>query len=185
MDKYYYRFDRNFTRVNSQGIGRFFGGYNTGNQLDSSAYMATFSDSNGAYSNDNKSVIGSPYNSTPEQFAAQQPSSDLAWFVDLGATSHITSNLNNLSLHSPYHGGDKVTVGNSKQLPITHVDTSMLNTNSNSFLCIPNILHVPSIHKNLLSVSQLIRDYNVVAEFHSNVCLIRDKIRGSSSVGTP
>ena len=72
VDKCYYRFDRNFTRVNSQGTGRSTGGYTIGNQLDSSAYMANFSDSNGVYSNDNGSVIGSPYNSIPEQFVAQQ-----------------------------------------------------------------------------------------------------------------
>ena len=70
MDKCYYRFDRNFTRVTNQGTGRFSGGYNPGNQLDSSAYMATFSDSNGVYSNDNGSMIGSPYYCTPKQLAA-------------------------------------------------------------------------------------------------------------------
>ena len=95
--------------------------------------------------------------------------------MDSGAINHITSILNNLSLHSPYHGGDKITIGNGKQLPFTHVGTGMLNTISNSFLCIPNIFHVPSIHKNLLSVSQVTRDHHVVAEFHSNVCLIKDK----------
>lgn len=135
VDKCYYRFDRNFTRVNNQGTSRSSGGYTTGNQLDSSAYTATFSDFNEVYSNDNGTMIGSPYNSTPKQFAAQQqPSfSNPAWFVNSGATNHITSNLNNLSLHSPYHGGDKVTIGNGKQLLITHVGTGMLNTNSNSF----------------------------------------------------
>jgi len=85
-----------------------------------------------------------------------------------------------MSVHSRYYGGDKVNIGNGKQLPITHVSTSSLQTfpHSNSVLCVPNILHVPSMKKNLLSVSQLTREHNVIVEFHSNVCFIKDKITG-------
>ena len=36
---------------------------------------------------------------------------DSPWFIDSGATNHITTSLNNLSLSSPYEGTDKVTVG--------------------------------------------------------------------------
>lgn len=100
--------------------------------------------------------------------------------MDSGATNHITSNLNNLSFHTPYHGADKVTIDNGKKLPITHIDTSPLQTlpQSNFVLYVPNILHVPSMTKNLLSVSQLTRQHNVIAEFHSNVCFIKDKTSG-------
>ena len=105
---------------------------------------------------------------------------DHSWFVDSGATNHITSSLNNLSLHAPYNGGDKVSVGNGKQLSISHVGFGQLHTQTKpvSIITLPHVLHVPNIKKNLISVSQLTNDHNVVAEFHSNMCLIKDKSTG-------
>jgi histone deacetylase 1/2 len=38
-----------------------------------------------------------------------------------------------------------------------------------------NMLHVPSITKNLVSVSQFARDNNVFFEFHSNVCYVKSQ----------
>jgi len=155
-----------------------------GSQLDNQAYIASLNESNRAYMNDYGSSQSSHYGnfSKPnlysfDQFVSSPNLLDQSWFVDSGATNHITSSLNNLSLHTPYHGADKVTIGNGKQLPITHISTSSLQTlpQSNYVLHVPNILHVPSMTKNLLSVSQLTREHNVIAEFHSNVCFIKDK----------
>ena len=39
-----------------------------------------------------------------------------------------------------------------------------------------HVLHVPKITKNLLSVSQFTKDNNIIAEFYSNCCLIKEKI---------
>jgi len=66
--------------------------------------------------NDMGSVQGYHYCSpsnpyTPDNFVVQPSLSDPAQFVDSEATNHITSNLNNLSLHAPYTGGDKVSIG--------------------------------------------------------------------------
>ncbi|KAL5563840.1 hypothetical protein UlMin_033587 [Ulmus minor] len=36
---------------------------------------------------------------------------DSAWFMDFGATHHITSNANNLDSTNPFNGNDKITVG--------------------------------------------------------------------------
>ena len=131
------------------------------------------------------SIQGSHYGNLPpklllhhsDQFISSSSIPDQSWFVDFGAMNHIISNLNNLSVHTPYYGGGKVTIGNGKQLPITHVGIGSLQTfpYSNSVLCIPNILYVPSMRKNLLSVSQFTREHNVIAEFHFNVCFIKDK----------
>ena len=101
-----------------------------------------------------RSTHGIPYgpNSQPSetyQFLHSPIPFDCSWFENLGATNHITSNLNNLSLHSPYYGGDKVTIGNDKSLPITSVGTTQFS----SLVSVPNVLHVPQIKKNLISVS--------------------------------
>ena len=42
-------------------------------------------------------------------------------------------------------------------------------------ICLSNVLHVPAMKKNLITVSQLTRDHNLVAEFNSSFCLIKDK----------
>jgi len=91
-----------------------------------------------------------------------------------GATNHITSSLNNLSLHSPYHGVDKVAIRNGTKLCISNVGLSQLYTQTKptSIISLSNVLHMK---KNLITVSQLTRDNNVIAEFHSNSCLIKDK----------
>jgi len=163
----------------NQGFGQF----NNGGQLDSKAFMAAFSGSSGAYVNDSGSVAGGAYYSN---FSSPQPDNlshssasvaDPAWFVDSSATNHITSNLHNLSIHTPYTGDDKVVVGNGKALPISNIGCSNLYTHQQpvSVISLPNVLHVPSMKKNLLSVSQLTRDHNVIAEFHATSCLIKDK----------
>ncbi|KAJ8622019.1 hypothetical protein MRB53_030548 [Persea americana] len=54
----------------------------------------------------------------PSQLAAMAASfnqnNDQQWYADSGATSHITNDLNNLSLQSGYQGKDQVTVGNGQ-----------------------------------------------------------------------
>ncbi|XP_010544446.1 PREDICTED: uncharacterized protein LOC104817067 [Tarenaya hassleriana] len=42
------------------------------------------------------------------------------WLVDSGASHHITSELDNLAIHSPYHGNDDVVLGDGSGLSITH-----------------------------------------------------------------
>jgi len=62
------------------------------------------------------SVQGTDYDhfSQPSETLSQSSLPLPSWFVDSGATNHITSNLNNLSLHAPYNGVDKVSIGNGK-----------------------------------------------------------------------
>ncbi|PRQ17015.1 putative transcription factor interactor and regulator CCHC(Zn) family [Rosa chinensis] len=48
---------------------------------------------------------------TPED---QLDSSSSLWYLDSGATNHITADLNNLSIHTPYNGPDTVTIGNGE-----------------------------------------------------------------------
>ena len=73
-----------------------------------------------------------------------------------------------------------MAIGNGKTLPISHVGYRNLYTHQQlpSILYLPNVLHVPSMKKNKLSVSQLTRDHNVVVEFHATSCLIKDKDSG-------
>ncbi|XP_010513458.1 PREDICTED: uncharacterized protein LOC104789463 [Camelina sativa] len=70
-------------------------------------------------------------------FTPWNPRANLAvaspWVLDSGATHHITSDLNNLSLHQPYHGGDEVFVADGSTVPITH--TGELSEYGGPLLC--------------------------------------------------
>ncbi|GFP98119.1 hypothetical protein PHJA_001956000 [Phtheirospermum japonicum] len=76
------------------------------------------------------------------------------WVVDSGATNHVAANLGNMSIQSEYTGTDNLVVGNGQSLPISHIGQSFLTAKhvSNS-LPLKNILVVPKISKNLISVS--------------------------------
>jgi len=102
------------------------------------------------------------------------------WFVDSGATNHVATSLNNLSVSTPYHGHEQVVVGDGKKLPISNVGVSLLKSHNCpvSIISLSNVLHVPHMKKSLLSVSQLTRDNNVVALFDSTSCVIKDKDSG-------
>lgn len=99
---------------------------------------------------------------------------DTCWFPDSGATNHVTNDLNQLSINSEYTGPEKIHVGNGMGLPITHVGSASLHVNSRVFH-LKNLLHVPSITKNLLSVSQFCTDNNVYFEFNSTSCFVKDQ----------
>ena len=92
------------------------------------------------------SVQGAHYSnfSQPSENLYESSLPDPSWFVDFGATNHITSNLNNLSLHAPYNSVDKMSVGNGKLLYISNIGLRPLYTQTNptSTISLPNVLHV-------------------------------------------
>lgn len=57
-------------------------------------------------------------------------------YFDSGATSHVTSDLSNLTIQQPYTGGDGVLVGSGSTVPIAHSGKCILITNSYFFLFI-------------------------------------------------
>ena len=68
-------------------------------------------------------------------------------------------------------------MGNGAGLDIHHIGHSLF-TNSNRTFVLNNLLHVPNITKNLISVSQFAQDNNVYFEFHPFYCLVKDQVSG-------
>lgn len=111
-----------------------------------------------------------------------KPSSHLAnttsppsqpWLVDTGTTHHLTADLDNLAIHSEYHGPEEVTVGNGSKLPISSVGSSSFKIANKQFH-LNDILHVPTATQNLLSVSSFTQSNNVSVEFFPNYFLVKD-----------
>jgi hypothetical protein len=96
------------------------------------------------------------------------------WFLDSGATTHVTPDINNLTYAQRYTGTDSVHIGNGTGLSILHTNSTTLYTNHHA-LQLSNVLHVPLITKNLLSVSQLTKDNNIFVEFSHSHCFIKDQ----------
>jgi histone deacetylase 1/2 len=119
-----------------------------------------------------------------ESYNEEQPSAavtatnsynlDPNWYNDTGATDHITSDLDRLTLREKYTGGDTVQVGNGASLRILHTGSCSLHTDTRP-LALNNVLHVPNISKHLLSVHKLSRDNNVFFEFHPWSYFIKDR----------
>ncbi|KAL5825813.1 hypothetical protein ACOSQ3_021876 [Xanthoceras sorbifolium] len=101
---------------------------------------------------------------------------DSNWYIDSGATNHVTLDIGNLSLKSDYKGKDHLAVGNGTKLPISHIGFTVIPSHIPLHsLYLKNILHVPSITKNLLSISQFTKDNNAIVEFNSDFCVIKDR----------
>jgi len=74
-----------------------------------------------------------------------------------------------------YSGNDTVQLGNGSGMNIQHLgSTSLCSFGSNASFRLHNLLHVPSINKNLISVSKFVRDNNVFFEFYPNLCSVKN-----------
>ena len=98
---------------------------------------------------------------------------DDAWYLDSGATHHTTPISESLESKSEYHVSSKLLVGNGSALPITHV--GQLHISDSKPLHLRNILLVPSIKKNLISISQFTLHNDVTVEFDASCCYVKDK----------
>ena len=103
----------------------------------------------------------------------QAGTSNSDWFLDTGASSHMTSGTGNLHHIRPLIPSSSVTVGNGTRMPITHLARSSVPT-STTPLSLNNVLITPSLVKNLISVRSLTRDNNVSVEFDPHGFSIKD-----------
>ncbi|KAM1051317.1 hypothetical protein EV2_033841 [Malus domestica] len=69
----------------------------------------------------------------------------------------MSPNVNLLDTAIPYTGDKRIVVGNGDGLTVNHIGTAFLPTSSHT-LCLRNVLHVPMLTVNLLSVQQLCKD---------------------------
>lgn len=94
------------------------------------------------------------------------------WYVDSGATAHMTPSTSNLDLAKSYSGIDHVTFGNGTSLPISHVGTSSFSKD----LHLLDVLVVPHLTKNLLSISKLTHDHPVDILFSDSYFAIQNRL---------
>lgn len=102
------------------------------------------------------------------------------WYPDLEATNDLTPNAGNLMQSAEFTGPDRVHIRDASGLSIKHVgQSSFVSPYCSKFLSLSNLLHVPKLTTNLLSVSKFARDNNVFFEFHPRVCFVKDQVTKS------
>ena len=102
--------------------------------------------------------------------------SNSSWFVDNSATQHMTIDSNNLDIYDHYFDTSNVVVGNGETLDISSVGhTSFPSHKSSKSLHLTNVLHVPQITKNLISEDKFTQDNDVILEFDSHYCFVKNK----------
>lgn len=97
------------------------------------------------------------------------------WYIDSGASNHMTSDPGNLSVAypPPLSSPTSIVVGNGSLLPIT-------STGSTSLVCfdrplhLRNVLATPQIIKNLISVHRFTIDNNCSVEFDPYSLSLKD-----------
>jgi hypothetical protein len=94
--------------------------------------------------------------------------------MDTGATDHITGELEKLSLHEKYHGGEQIHAANGTGMDISHIGEATIYTHNRN-LKLKQVLHVPQATKNLVSVHYFAVDNNVFLEYHPYFFLIKDR----------
>ncbi|KAL9431979.1 hypothetical protein AB3S75_027064 [Citrus x aurantiifolia] len=124
-----------------------------------------------------------PPNRNPKSayLANMEGPADANWYLDSGAIHHLTNDINNMHVSEAFTGISKLVVGNGAGLDITHIGSAALkphNSNNVSLtLKLNDILLVPRITKNLISISKLTKDNDVVIEFTNNLCVVKDQVR--------
>lgn len=82
-------------------------------------------------------------------------------------------------MHSDYQGTEKVSIGNDQGLRILHSGSSNVHTPQSSFK-MNDILHVPNIYTNLLSVHQFTKYNDCCFIFDSSSFIIQDRKSGKT-----
>ncbi|CAH9082849.1 unnamed protein product [Cuscuta europaea] len=99
------------------------------------------------------------------------------WFPNSGASHHVTPDPLNIQHSEPLATTNKLFMGNGQGLDIKSIGFSFFFSpfHPSYTLLLNNILHVPTITKNLLSVSQFARDNNVFFEFHAHESFVKSQ----------
>ncbi|MCO5609511.1 hypothetical protein L7F22_063739 [Adiantum nelumboides] len=107
----------------------------------------------------------------------------MIWYFDSGASMYITSRKDLFCSLDAAPAGKKVTCANNASFPIKGVGKILITISDGSDLCLPDVLYVPGIKKNLLSVSSLAKN-GLQVIFEDDRCIVRDRENGYSLITT-
>jgi len=98
------------------------------------------------------------------------------FFVDNGATHHITNDLANMAIHHPYTGPDSLFMRNGSGLNISHSRTLLIND-----LSLSNVLCVLSMKQKIIFVSQVTKQTISAVLFLPHSFYVKDLQTGQTT----
>jgi hypothetical protein len=107
---------------------------------------------------------------------ASTSGTDSNWYLNSGATGHITDEMEKLTLHDRYNGNDQIRAASGVGMDITYIGNSVVPTLSCP-LHLNHVLHVPQAHKHLVSIHRFTIDNRTFIELHPYFFLIKDQAK--------
>jgi transposase InsO family protein len=96
------------------------------------------------------------------------------WIIDSGASDHMTGLSSLFQTYSPCPGNKKIKIADGSFSPIAGEGKIPLSTH----IDLKNVLHVPKLSYNLLSVSKICEDSNCYVKFFNTHCIFQDRNSG-------
>ena len=111
---------------------------------------------------------------TQDQLALSVEDSSTAWYLDSGASNHVTGNRSLLVDVKPTEHNRVVHTAGGQSLPVKGTGSVVIKLPNGEIKAIGNILYVPGLTKNLFSVGS-ITDKGLTVLFLPHVCHVVDK----------
>ncbi|KAJ0589103.1 putative RNA-directed DNA polymerase [Helianthus annuus] len=113
----------------------------------------------------------------------QSESKVLQWFMDSGASNHMTGKIENfIELNDSFKLN--VKLGDKKNVRVEGKGTIIMYVNDTEFKILENVYYVPSLEYNLLSVGQFMRrGYSLL--FDNGYCTVTKKSTGKRLIRAP
>jgi hypothetical protein len=96
------------------------------------------------------------------------------WVMDSGASFHMTHDDGNLSCCPPHSRPHFVTIGNGDVVPISSSRHALLMSSSGHSFKLNNVLLVPHLIRNFLSIRKFTRDNRCSIEFDAFGFYVKD-----------
>ena len=102
------------------------------------------------------------------------PNSINPWIIDSGATNHMKSCSKLFSSYNPCAGNKKVKIADGSLSAIVKTESIQLSPS----LILHNVLHVPNLSCNLLSISKITLKHKCHANIYTSYCEFQELISG-------
>lgn len=122
--------------------------------------------------------------STLELFSAEIKSdtgTPQAWYLDSGASQHMSPLLNLFQKYKVLDSPKTILLGDNSSQQAEGYGSVILQLTNGQLLSLHDVLYVPGLAKNLISVIQLINTGNTIVIFTKEQCIIKSKSPNSKN----
>ena len=109
-------------------------------------------------------------------FVHEVENETVEWILDSGASSHLCANKDAFYSYVPLTNSIQITIGDGSKIKAIGrgtIEIHLKEKNEQIRLVLKDVLHVPAVKENLMSVKKLMDDYSIV--FEKGYCKILDK----------